>query len=241
MSDLLLMSSAGGGGLPPNLRKGLVAWYDPWRQVQRAETGQTLIDYSGHGNSGTLGATDAVSTDDPAWTGNSLKFITDDYCLSPVLPFNLSSEFTVYFVSLAGNGGVSVCLANSGDGGYYVSARQYVNACTFTVTNSWASKSFNIPVKGSGYTNVIKLAQSSNALHGAVLNVGAYITGDKCTGNLPAHLSIGALARHVVDNFVPSLSFYFCMVYGRYLSPAEDAQMLPYIRRLMASRGVTIS
>ncbi len=72
-SDLLMMS-AGGGGLPPSLRRGLVAWYDPWRQVNTTGEAQTLTDYSGHGNHGTLGATDSASTDDPAWTGNSLQF-----------------------------------------------------------------------------------------------------------------------------------------------------------------------
>lgn len=39
-----------------------------------------LLDYSGHRNHGTLGATDEVGADDPAWTGKSLLFDgVDDY------------------------------------------------------------------------------------------------------------------------------------------------------------------
>lgn len=39
-------------------------------------SGQTITDYSGTGNTGTLGATTAVSTDDPAWIGLYTRLTT---------------------------------------------------------------------------------------------------------------------------------------------------------------------
>lgn len=79
-NELILLSSGGSTSLPTHLRRGLVAHYDPWRQYITTGPSQMLLDYSGHRNHGTLGATDGVGADDPAWTGKSLLFDgVDDY------------------------------------------------------------------------------------------------------------------------------------------------------------------
>jgi Concanavalin A-like lectin/glucanases superfamily len=71
MSILLLQLPQSG---TPIVQSGLVVYYR-----FDAGSGQTVTDYSGLGNGGTLGSTAGADTNDPSWVAAGLSFTTDDY------------------------------------------------------------------------------------------------------------------------------------------------------------------
>jgi len=250
MSDLLLMSSAGGGGLPPSLRRGLVAWYDPWRQVNTTGEAQTLTDYSGLGNHGTLGATTSASTDDPAWTGNSLKFDGVDDVVPIVwnpMPWNTQN----------GNSVMVVFKTAPDETGYYAvlgSANRRA-ALTYSYDNQDIRVGYSIPgmgefalSMGGAFNDQILCVGAKQDVLSATVEVSLYLAGVKSAFRSIAggwtdnnykftHIGYGiysiSLTRAKGD-------IYLVLSWDRPLTDGEFAQAYAWAKRTLAPRGVTI-
>jgi len=239
MSDILFMSHAGGGGLPPSLRHGLVVWYDPYRQVQTTGEAKTLTDYSGAGNHATLGATSEASTDDPAWTGNSLEFTTDDFVVSDVIPgLNMGGAWTLMMAKKFPTGNIDGNLLSLGNPASSAYGMQIRSGKIYR-SMDWNSD----PVDGIFYSassEILAVCSDGSSITGENLTDGTTITGSNPLPDKPTRIGIGVYARLAMDVKVVRTSVYGFLAWNRCLSQAERHQAGAYLKRILNGRGVTI-
>lgn len=240
--NLLFMQN----GLPPYgiPNNGLIALYDPGRQILTGTTGQTLVDYTGKGNNAQLGSAVGADTNDPAWNGG-VVFGTDDYCKSSSPVFDDMQAFTCITVLNIQTGATRIFdktfnfLTLLPAASYELSFQQH-----------FASGCYN-------WMGTIALTVGSNYIVSASYNRGNptiapafYFNGIKDTviaavstgaGNVPLDASndlyIGN--RQAADRGIVS-PLYLQLWYNRVLSDAEYMQAYNGLRRLMNSRGVVI-
>ena len=238
--NLLFMAN---NGLP---RNGLVALYDMGKQIALGNTGQTLVDFSGCGNSAQLGSTAGADTNDPAYSGQGLTFGTDDYCKSSSPVFDDMSAFTCITVCKplsAGGGGFGMIFnKSSGTRMLYMTSQDNFRFAQsmvsgggiwdFTTITSMLNTNIVIGF-AFNKSKEIKMYNNANKVAVTILNAGV---GDFVT-DANDDLYIGN--RSTADlNFDGPI--YLQAWYNRILSDTEYMQAYNYLRRLMMSRGVSI-
>jgi len=107
---------------------GILAYYNPVRQIVEAQQGQQLLDYSGLGNHANLGSTGDSDNNDPTWESNDLNYDTDDYTSHPLGIFNpTSGTFEVVMNPVSNYGGLRV-LGSDHSAGTSSEIRTFANA-----------------------------------------------------------------------------------------------------------------
>lgn len=226
---------------------GLIAEWDPGRQVKEGTTGQSLIDYSNKQNPAQLGSAAGADTNDPTWTSTGLSFGADDYCKKTKgPPFDDMTTFTV----------ITACKSNSlggANGGRLWDKQQHNFSANVgnklryyrtrgTGSDQWLSSSaFSVgsdQIYGISFNRLtpdIAPAIWISANKSAVTNVGGG-SGTVVT-DTSNDLFIGNAAS--ADRFWDG-TIYYQAWYNRVLSDAEYLREYRRIKAMLANRGITI-
>lgn len=208
---------------------------------------QTGTDYSGNGNTLTLGATTGASTDDPANTGTAWSFDGGDYCIVPAGVTNAlkgATGLTLLVVAkrtvdtahtgLIGHATTNLAnrqfVLNAVSTGFYV----FKDATTYTASGAYSMPKYSV-------VSVIGTWKASEFLR---VYEGATLKNNVTTGVIDS-LNAGSIAEtrlgcYTSSNFLTG-SEYLVAIYNRSFSPSEVTRTYAYLKGLMASRGVTLS
>lgn len=226
--NLLLMQN---NGLPKN---GLVAMYDPGKQVALGAQGQSLIDFSGKGNNAQLGSTAGADTNDPAWSGNGLVFGADDYCITS-LPITTAATIIAVCKSAVVPSGTQVVLGQTGNDGWFgVNATQVLQSQRY---GGAGSTTYGVNITPNAY-NCFGTMVGTN-----LRNI--FVGGSK---NIDASVSSAGIIKPITfdrlcalgGSFIYNGTIAFFALYNRVLSDAEYLRAYNLIKRLMATRGITL-
>lgn len=217
-------------------RNGLVAIYDPGRQIITGTTGQTLIDYTGKGNGAQLGSTAEADTNDPSFSGAGLVFGIDDYLklaidssnpFSDPFAFALSADMTKINAVVDANWQESEALATAKGG----------NAILGLSANT-AGYSF--------YENYTKKGHIGMTISRAKTIMAAVKLADSVSTNRRRIVDRSSDTELMIGTYdgTPEFSWggeiYILLLYNRALSDAEYMTAYNGLRRLMSARGITI-
>lgn len=211
---------------------------------------QTLTDYSGNANHGTLGSAAGVDTNDPTWTGEGALSITDDYIKVPpsiiVTGTTLCSyECVVYRpVGDSGNSGIlkqtvdynhdNIFIYFS-DGCFMWSADNGDLFCVYTdsgalALGSWHHLVISRTKNGAGDTDCCTCY-----IDGSLVD----LTVDKEIGNgsIPSYTQ----SPFIVDSCGGKISVAALNVYSRALTVAEITKNYAYLKSyLKKNRGISL-
>ena len=225
--NILFMAN---NGLP---RNGLVALYDIGKQIALGNTGQTLVDFSGRGNSAQLGSTAGADTNDPAYSGQGLTFGGDDYVICPTL-IN-ANDFTI--ISIA-----KVTDATPNNDLVTQFASEQVGRFIFATGGEKLKCYMGGIARVTSVTNIydntvycMGLRRKNDQLNLTVNNV----LGAPVTNNTPIYQTATRIGTYGSGEYLIG-SVYLTAIYNRALSDTEYTQAYNYLRRLMMSRGVVI-
>lgn len=222
------------------VRSGLVAHY---RFEQRS--GQTLWDYSGFKNHGTLGSTAGADTNDLTWTAQGLSFGGDDYCTYPD-PLLGATQCTIIaivkrvtylnFASIISDYGAL------GDKNFILGYESPQNSLSFFVgdgTNSafvlssgFSNNIFNIVVARYNATSQKAKLKINNNTE-AIANVASVAH----IGNVQSSSCyIGKYSTYPLTGYIP-----YILMYRRELADAEVTSLVNYLKSDLAKRGVVLA
>ena len=243
MNLLFMQNGLAPYGVP---RNGLIALYDPGRQMLTGATGQTLIDFSGKGNSAQLGSTAGADTNDPSYSGAGLVFGTDDYAKSSSNVFDDMQAFTC----------ITACKPLSAGGGS--AGRIWDKASSNYAFFSSSNIAFILyrQTAVTQYTSVKTLSYGNNIILGITFNLGypdnaskIYVnskvgSATKSGAGSGSYLNIASSGMYIGNRTGADRNFggtiYLQLWYNRILSDAEYMQAYNSLKRLMFSRGVVI-
>lgn len=228
---------------------GLVAWYDPGRQILEGTTGQQLLDYSGNGNHAQLGSTAGADTNDPSWN-NGLSFGGDDYCVLTDNAMTKPDNFTIITVVKLNN----TTFASRPCFGWSTSS-DYVPA--FYLNTATGKTKF---MGNTTNTSVIEYPlQASDLIHRVISfgvkgkEIGSLTTAELWTNGLkqtPTNIidtgtqlnkntvRIGYGYSGTLMQAMQTQSM--TLLYDRVLLPSEQIYTYNYLKKLMSQRGITI-
>lgn len=217
---------------------GLVLFHDYAHQ----QSGQYIVDKSGHGNVGQLGSTIGSDTNDPSWASGGLKFDTDDY-VYVAASASLASRSGITAVSVAyptGAGGNNQGrMLDKGKIGLYVNNVYGENTFFGYVSTVWK------------YSQMIGSPFSMNGWH---LSVGIYdgkqfatwcdgfkTIGDIAPGQLDDHASTALYIgnRSAADRGWAG-KIAATMIFNRALSDAEYLHLQAWLREYLKPKGVAL-
>ena len=210
---------------------------------------QTSLDYSGHGNHLTLGATTGASTDDPAFTGTAWSFDGGDYLKAAHNATLDLTQFSCAVVFKRTRTGTTEVLFDKtqgtaggfGYGLYLRSSSPYLRAYFY-----------DTDVRGFGYTSdvskdvyhlvTVSMVQGAQSmwLDGVEVATGT-VTWDapKVTNYYP--LMVGAGYNSATPNLFFSGDIPYLCLYNRPFSASEHARIARTLKGMMTQRGVTPS
>lgn len=231
-----LRGGGAGSAAPALVEAGLLAHWkfaDGTGQVVADETGSYPL---------TLGSTGSADTNDPAWAGEGLSFITDDYARPPSV-FDTSSgevfmDLVVRFDATVDNDmpysdlhaiprkgfeiaretGIIKCFCYGTDGSTNVLEAGAV------VEGQWERLSFGGDATGMGFYRGGVLAEE--ALAPFQINNEAEIPGFGCRTYNFTFFFTGVIG--------------YCLLYNRVLSQSERDQNGEFLKSEMAKRGVIL-
>lgn len=213
---------------------GLIAEWDPGRQVKEGTTGQSLIDYSNKQNIAQLGSAAGADTNDPTWTSTGLSFGADDYCDAVLSILNGSKKYTIIAVAKKNNGvtaeGEITNITNSQL--YHAGGSIIAIAGTSSTAQSISSiaQVTNVPfcvtmIVNGNYCDVYSgLAKGSSTV--------------KTSAGVGTGFRIGGLNGSANYGFQGDI--YYAAVYNQSLSDGERIREYLRLQKLMANRGITI-
>lgn len=232
------------GGSPPSwMKNALVAYYDPYRQYVTTGASQTLLDYSGRGNHGTLGASTSAGADDPSFTGTALSFDgVDDFVGLPTITAPSDAGVTAIAVVKKTNTAANQTIATSG--GYY---RWYFANDNTTIQfryrltdTSYATASLGLLGTRTQDWNVLMWAANSttdilvsgiNGTYASISHAGGIYSNNTVTPVIAYDSSFGYLTGKLA----------FFGFWKTLFSAGTYARAYTYLKSLMASRGVTVA
>ncbi len=198
---------------------------------------QTLTDYSGNANHGTLGSTAGADTNDPKWTGEGAYFTTDDYISAPrstttvftaiiACEQETNSQVGIFGIGAIITGDKGVALEHLAGHNWHVGAtgvtRSAALAGKYTGDNVFV-------VKRNGLTLSLFNAATPSDF---VSYVGGVIIDDATT------TIIGA--RNAGSFMVGSV--YYLVIYNRILTQAEITKNYAYLKSyLKKQRGISLA
>ena len=258
-TSALAMSIAAGGGTSlecyayhPQINLGPVlhAYSAP---AGAPGTLQTGTDYSGAGNTLTLGATTGASTDDPVNTGTAWSFDGGDYLLCNGLRDALKgkTEFTLAVVlnqsSLAATRGILSGAAT----GSLVLGVNFVDDATspyypaIIVNDGSTSAKVVLTAYATGQNDVLFARFRGGAELSLRRNLDAWVTD---TTSIPPNVKSAITVDWAIGGFdiagaiealVGTMPAF--LAWTRYMGDGEIARTYRYIKSLMAGRGVTVA
>lgn len=213
---------------------------------------QTLTDFSGRGNTGTLGASTSAGADDPSFTGTALSFGGDDFVLVNGLRDALKgkTQCTLYFV--AQRGATTDAVLRPLIGGWGATATDN-GMGLFDRLTSADSLSFSI---GDG-TNATTASLSSGRLPQTPTLVTARFIGGvevalkrsaeawtKTTASVVANIKSSIASPWYLSRYVDS--YFIGNIFGVYAydiahGDSTVARVEQRIRSEFAGRGVTVA
>lgn len=230
-------------GIP---RNGLVGW---WKFNDGS--GQTLKDYSGKGNHGTLGADSGASTDDPTWTSQGLSFDGGDYVKgsTDIIPVTYLVAVKITANGSAADGLLCYCKETLQYYGNFIADTRAVSMKTM----------LQVGIGGGDYyrmsANASNIALDQVALFSATINPTTglgdmykngtkiastvYTTGSWISTGSNGKFSLGAISTGT-SGFLTG-SIYYALAYNRALTAFEHKQVYKIIKRELSARGVTLS
>ncbi len=251
MSDLLLMGSS---GLP---RNGLVGLWDPYRDAyglaEEARLAlQTGVDYSGHGNSLTYGATTGASTDDPVNTGTAWSFDGDDYATAGrPAQLEVAQPFCGYVVAKAGADGSIMTMLGKNNSlvggasytGFWLFRHSTANYIGLRLMGPIA---YNVNTNSTfaftaaaGYRGIF-FGWDGTSLHLRAGSVAPTPVSGAWVPNTTQNLTIGKNAA-AADYFWTGDIAYVSMWAGVCWPTAVSTRIHNYSKSLFAGRGLTVA
>jgi hypothetical protein len=204
---------------------------------------QTATDYSGRGNSLTLGATTGASTDDPAYTGVGLLFAVD---------FAKSGNLTG--VTMAGDWSLPIVLKPSGTTGAIVSLADATAADQYQAIEFNGSTKVRIHTKNgatdttsddltvsNSTVQMLSLVSSGNTITLKLMNTGASVSATNAAPTGTPRLVVGGLGTSTIGTLADGLNVNLLALYGRALSVSEETRIYRHVKSLFAGRGVAVA
>lgn len=194
---------------------------------------------------GQLGSTTGADVNDPAWTGNSLLFATDDYVQMPI-PFDVSGDWTIYIVVKRDNmpsaNEAIISLGNSSVNTQYIYLykRSDISRFTFSYLNDAGQGVWSNLDALDGY-RLLKMEKKNNQVR--LKDVGANLS--TAYSNCPAspqslsRAALGVFGRTTNTNYLNGEIAYY-MPYNRATTDAEDLRIYKALKKELAQRGIAI-
>jgi len=211
---------------------------------------QTLTDYSGHSNTGTLGASTDVGADDPSFTGTSLLFGGDDYVVTTVTPAKLDANLPMTMLAVfkvpAFTGATQRVVSFSNVSGlapaYNGRALLFKSSDNLKLSaHSYASSDIFSSQTVTAGDIIVGAMRYDGSKQSVFVNGVKYDEKDAPSVTLHADSNLRLGRSQDLSGFFTNSDIHLCAVWQQSLSEPEMMRVYLYLKSLMAGRGVTVA